>query len=179
MENNEIVIIVPFYNPGEFLDKCIASVISQKYNNYKVIFIDDCSTDGSYDKLPHNDEKVTIIRNDIRKTALENIHDAVMKYCNQESVCVLVDGDDWLINKNVLKFIDEQYQKNDCWISYGQASWTDGRRGFASAYSPEEFLNIRKAPFRVSHIRTFRAGLYKAMQVQDPDFSGLKDNDGK
>ena len=49
---NKIVIITPFYNPGEFLDNCIATVMSQRYDNYKVVFIDDCSTDGSYDKLP-------------------------------------------------------------------------------------------------------------------------------
>ena len=25
MKNNKIVIIIPFYNPGDFLDKCIAT----------------------------------------------------------------------------------------------------------------------------------------------------------
>jgi hypothetical protein len=62
---------------------------------------------------------------------------------------------------------------------YGQSQWTDGRRGFASAYSAEEFKNIRKSPFRVSHLRTFRAGLYQKIKEQDSEFSCMKDSSGE
>jgi len=178
MENNEIVIIIPFYNPGEFLEQCIATAVSQRYDNYKMIFIDDMSTDDSWDKLPHDDDRAICIKNTVRKTALENIHDAIMNHCNEDSICVLLDGDDWFPNKKVLKYVDEQYKELDCWIMYGQASWTDGRRGFASAYTPEEFANVRTIGFKVSHLRTFRAGLYQSIEKQDPDFSHLKDDEG-
>lgn len=172
---NNIKIIIPFYNPGSFLEQCVATAMSQKYENYKVIFVDDMSTDGSYDKLPHDDERAIIIRNEVRKTALENIHNAIMNHCEPDDIVVLLDGDDWFPNKKILQYIDEQYKKHDCWIMYGQASWTDGRRGFARAYTKEEFNNIRKAPFKVSHLRTFRAGLYQKIQEQDPTFSCMKD----
>ena len=49
---NKIKIIVPFFNPGDFLDNCISSVLTQDYDNYEVLFIDDCSTDNSYSKIP-------------------------------------------------------------------------------------------------------------------------------
>lgn len=176
--NNKIKVIVPFYNPGEFLDNCISTALTQKYDNYEIIFIDDMSTDGSYDKLPKDDSKVKIIKNTVRKTALENIHDAVMNHCEEDDIVVLLDGDDWLPNKNVLKYVNEQYNQSDCWIMYGQANWTDGRRGFATAYPLDEFKNVRTAPFRVSHLRTFRAGIYQRIQDQDPEFSRLKDKDG-
>ncbi len=42
----------------------------------------------------------------------------------------------------------------------------------------EEFKNVRTAPFRVSHLRTFRAGLYQSIKDQDPTFSHLKDDEG-
>ena len=161
---NKIKVIVPFYNPGEFLDNCISTVMTQKYDNYEVIFVDDMSTDGSYDKLPKDDSKSKIIRNNVRKTALENIHDAVMNHCDEDDIVVLLDGDDWFPNKNVLKYVDEQYNQHDCWIMYGQASWTDGRRGFARAYTREEFENVRTASFKVSHLRTFRAGIYQRIK---------------
>jgi len=171
-------VITPFYNPGEFLEKCVATAMSQKYDNYEVIFIDDMSTDGSYDKLPHDDDRATIIKNEVRKTALENIHNAIMDHCDPDDIVVLLDGDDWFPNKKVLSYIDEQYKEEDCWIMYGQANWTNGQRGFARAYSPEEFSNIRNIPFKVSHLRTFRAGLYQSMEEQDENFSGLKDKSG-
>ena len=176
--NNNIKIITPFYNPGEFLETCVNTLMSQKYENFKVLFVDDCSTDGSFDKLPHDNEKAIVIKNEIRKTALENIHDAIINHCEPDDIVILIDGDDWLPNKNVLSYINDFYNQNDCWIMYGQANWTDGRRGFASAYSAEEFKNIRKSPFRVSHLRTFRAGLYQKIKEQDSEFSCMKDSSG-
>ena len=175
MKNN-IKIITPFYNPGEFLETCVSTLMSQKYDSFKVIFVDDCSSDGSFDKLPHNDERAIVIKNETRRTALENIHDAIMNHCDPDDIIALVDGDDWLPNKNTLSYINDFYNQNDCWIMYGQSSWTDGRRGFASAYSESEFSNLRKSPFRVSHIRTFRAGLYQKIQEQDQNFSCMKNS---
>ena len=175
---NRIIVITPFYNPGEFLEQCVASLITQKYDNFHIVFIDDASTDDSFDRLPKNDDRVTIIRNDVRKTALENIHNALMNECEPDDIAVFVDGDDWLSNKKVLSFINDFYNQHDCWIMYGQSSWTDGRRGFASSYSAEEFSNLRKSPFKVSHLRTFRAGLYQKIIEQDIDFLSLKDANG-
>lgn len=177
--NNKIKIITPFYNPGDFLETCISTVMSQKYDNYQVIFVDDCSTDGSYEKLPKDDPRAIVIKNQTRKTALENIHNAIMHYCDPDDIVLLVDGDDWLPNKGVLSYVDNFYKTHDCWIMYGQAMWTDGRRGFASTYDEESFKNLRKSPFRVSHLRTFRAGLYHKIQEQDPTFSCMKDKNGE
>lgn len=186
---NKIKIITPFYNPGEFLENCVGTLMSQKYDNYQVIFVDDCSTDGSFEKLPKDDPRAVIVKNDVRKTALENIHDAIINYCDPDDIIVLVDGDDWLPNKNVLSFINDYYNQNDCWVMYGQASWTDGNKGCAIAYPNKEYFdNIRNAPifsngqpggYFVSHIRTFRAGLYHKIQEQDKVFSCLKDANGE
>jgi glycosyltransferase involved in cell wall biosynthesis len=175
---NKIKIIVPFYNPGDFLEQCVSSAVTQRYKNYEMIFVDDMSTDGSYDKLPHDDERATIIKNEVRKTALENIHNAIMNHCDADDIVVLLDGDDWFPSKKVLSYIDEQYKELDCWIMYGQANWTNGQRGFARAYTEEEFKSVRTAPFKVSHLRTFRAGLYHSMEAQDSGFAGLKDDNG-
>lgn len=175
---NRLVVITPFYNPGEFLEQCVATLMSQSYDNFHVVFIDDASTDGSFDKLPKDDARVTLIKNDVRKTALENLHNAILNNCEADDIVVFIDGDDWLPNKKVLSYINDFYVSNDCWIMYGQSSWTDGRRGFASAYSEEEFKNLRTGPFKVSHIRSFRAGLYHKIAEQDPGFSSLKDVNG-
>lgn len=178
MMKNKIKIITPFYNPGDFLENCVSSLVSQKYDNFEMIFVDDMSTDGSYEKLPHDDDRALIIKNTVRKTALENLHNAIMDHCDPDDIVVIVDGDDWLDNRRVLSYINDQYNELDPWIFYGQSNWTNGQRGFATEYTEKEFENIRKAPFKISHLRTFRAGLYHKMKDQDPDFSGLKDSSG-
>ena len=177
---NSIKIIVPFYNAAEFLERSAASVMSQKYDNFKVIFVDDASTDNSWDLLPHDNNKAICIRNEINVTALPNIHMAIMDHCDPNDIVILVDGDDWLPNKKVLSYINDFYNMNDCWIMYGQASWTDGRSGCARPYENAEiFANMRKTPFYVSHIRTFKAGVYHKIKDQDPNFSCMKDSDGE
>jgi len=177
--NNRIKIIVPFYNPGEFLEQCVATVMSQKYDNYQVIFIDDCSTDGSYDKLPHNDERVIIIRNDVRKTALENIHNSIMNHCEPDDIVVLLDGDDYLLNKHVLSFVSDFYNEHDCWFSYGSAVWSNGAKCFSRPYTKEEFKNIKSIPFKISHLRSFKGGAYFSIVNQDPELKCMKDKNGE
>lgn len=45
-----ISIIVPVYNPGQYIYKCLESLVNQIKKNYEVILVDDGSTDGS-DKI--------------------------------------------------------------------------------------------------------------------------------
>jgi glycosyltransferase involved in cell wall biosynthesis len=208
---NKLKLIIGFYNPGDFIDTCISSVLTQDYDNYEILFIDDCSTDESYKKIPaciyssHEDgtpkrnnegeliilekhplledtkcKNVTLWRASSQATALPNIHNAMMQFCTDpDDICVFVDGDDWLMKGTVLSEINDLYNKYDCWITYGQAIWTDGRRGCASKYSPMEYKHVRKAPFRISHLRTWRAGLYHKIAEQDPTFSCLKDSNNE
>ena len=48
-----VSVVVPVYNPGEYLDKCVKSILGQTMPaaRYEVIFVDDGSTDGSADHL--------------------------------------------------------------------------------------------------------------------------------
>lgn len=177
-DKNPIKIIVPFYNAAAYIERSMLSALTQKYENFKIIFIDDASTDGSWEKLPHDDPRAICIRNETNVTALPNIHRAIMEYCDPNDIVVLLDGDDWLPNNKVLKYINEYYCQNDCWIMYGQATWSTGQKGCASEYTKEEFDHLRMAPFRVSHIRTFRTWLYHKIKEQDPEFSCMKDKSG-
>ena len=49
-------IIIPVYNVGQYLCKCLDSVIAQKYTNWEAICVDDGATDGSGEILDEYDE---------------------------------------------------------------------------------------------------------------------------
>jgi len=179
--NNKINVIVPFWNVSSYITNCVNSIITQKYDNFNVIFIDDKSDDNSWDLLPHDNPRVICIKNDVRKTALENIHLAIMNHCEPESIVVICDGDDMLLNKKVLSTINDLYNQYDPWFLYGQAAWSDGRKGIARPITTEQHLinmRTRYDSFYISHIRTFKAGLYHKIKEQDENFNCLKDKNG-
>ena len=46
-ESNTISIIVPMYNAAQTIDRCVASVFSQRFPDMELLLIDDGSTDDT------------------------------------------------------------------------------------------------------------------------------------
>ena len=42
-----ISVVVSVYNMGKYLDRCVASLLAQTYQDYEILIVDDGSTDGS------------------------------------------------------------------------------------------------------------------------------------
>ena len=108
----DLMIIVPVYNTETFLNECIQSIINQKTKySYKVIFIDDGSTDQSSNILEdyRENRKVKIIHQQnigiagARNEALKNI---CAKYI------LFVDSDDLLADNAIEVLMDAAYEKN-------------------------------------------------------------------
>jgi glycosyltransferase involved in cell wall biosynthesis len=62
-----VTIITGYYNRVGYVEKSIQSLLNQDYPNIEIIVFDDCSTDGTYEKLSSyygNNYKINIIRHD-------------------------------------------------------------------------------------------------------------------
>ena len=55
--NDKISVIIPCYNVEKYVEKSIASIMNQTYENIEVIVIDDKSTDNTYDILKQLEKK--------------------------------------------------------------------------------------------------------------------------
>ena len=47
----KVSVIMPTHNYGAYIGEAIQSVIHQTYENWELLIIDDCSTDGTYENL--------------------------------------------------------------------------------------------------------------------------------
>ncbi len=180
----KFVIVTASYNSIDFVDKYLESVFSQKCDEkkitFRVIYYDDCSTDGTgefvekYKKKLNLGNKLSLIRNSVKVGAHENIYHAVHS-CDDDEIVLIVDGDDWLARNDVLEILHEVYSNSDVWITYGQLQrYPSGVIGTCHEI-PEEVIksnSFRSYPWTSSHLRTFYAWLYKRIKMEDIMFEG-------
>ena len=50
-KNNFVSVVIPTYNSKKFITKTFLSIINQTYKEFEIIFVDDCSNDGTYGLL--------------------------------------------------------------------------------------------------------------------------------
>lgn len=97
MSNTPLIsIIVPIYNIGEYLDKCIHSICNQSYKNLQIILVNDGSTDNSksiIDLWKSKDLRIEVIEK--KNGGLVTARKAgIIRAKGLYSICV--DGDDWI-----------------------------------------------------------------------------------
>lgn len=61
----KVSVVMPSYNLKQYLGAAIESVLAQDYQDYELIVVDDCSSDGSYEiakNLADNNPRITVLR---------------------------------------------------------------------------------------------------------------------
>ncbi|MCW3105220.1 MAG: hypothetical protein JWO09_3660 [Bacteroidetes bacterium] len=177
-KKNKIRVAVLFYNPGSYLDNCISSLLQQDYDNFEIIFVDDASTDGSQERIPTDDPRVTLIRNTENKGGAWNLHQCLLR-CQPDDIFFQLDGDDWLACNDALSHVNRFFEETSCWVMYGQYMFMDGSYGLSRPFTdPNDFRNMRRD--WVSPVpRCFRAGLYHRISDQDPGYECMRDAKGE
>lgn len=104
-------IIIPNFNNGKWLEKCLNSVLNQTYKNYEIIFIDDMSTDNSLEIANRllKEHKVLTVPYKKYNGGTRNI--GIMEATGDYIICL--DSDDWLKNENTLYDINQQLEDED------------------------------------------------------------------
>ncbi|KKM75994.1 hypothetical protein LCGC14_1384590 [marine sediment metagenome] len=182
MDNNKFCIIVPVYNSSDWIKKCIDSIKIQTYQKYGAIIVNDCSTDKTADiikKEIKGFDKFKFIDNTKKSCALENTVKGIRYICkNDEDIIVILDGDDWLASKDVLKYVNTAYQKN-IWVTWGQFKLaTTNKICKLNGYNwcvpiKKDFNRRTMARYVFSHLRTYKYFLFKAIREED-----LRDKNG-
>ena len=187
-----INIITPFYNAKDYIIRCIESVAAQNYDNYTMYIIDDNSNDGSSDlisqfihhELPSEiSSKFFMTANQENKGAVYNQINTIRTHTNNDSIVVLLDGDDALVNDpNIFNMYNNLFDNNKTDYAYGSC-WSEvDNIPLQSQPYPKEVRDAkayRQYKFNwgmpYPHLRVFRSELVHNIE----DDSVFKDDNGE
>jgi glycosyltransferase involved in cell wall biosynthesis len=93
------------YNYSHYLDECLDSILNQTYKNLDILIIDDCSTDGSIEKIKEIESKFSNVRTILHE---KNVGHAIKSF--QEVIqfatgefFVMISADDFLLEKTAIE----------------------------------------------------------------------------
>ncbi len=89
-------IIIPVYNTGDFLHKCISSVLSQTLSDFELILVNDGSTDNSgqiLDEYAKKDNRIKVIHKENQGVSAAR-NDGIKEACGE--YIGFIDSDDWI-----------------------------------------------------------------------------------
>ena len=171
-----MIVLTTTYNCEQYIEKCLYTIMTQRFKDFKCYITDDLSTDNTVDiikKTIQGDDRFILIENHNKMYQPGNYEQVIRwRGIPGEEICVEVDGDDWLSDSNVFTRVNEVYKDENVWMTSGSFKNTRGMTGFAS--KPASFDNIRKQLFTLSHLRTWKSWLWKKIKEED-----LKDENGE
>ena len=116
METALISVIVPVYNVAQYLEKSIASIQQQTYQNLEIILVDDGATDESgrlCEKIAEQDERVLVYHKE--NEGLSQARNDGLKQAHGDYV-IFIDSDDY-IHPEMIASLYQQLVKEDADVS--------------------------------------------------------------
>ncbi len=179
MPNNKFVFIAPMYNASDTLPQMLHSLCGQSYDHWKLILIDDISSQEHREISEKICNEFKFLLNQKYSNKIVNIWNLEKKWevanvlhglsmCDDDDIICRIDADDWLTETDALSIIDSVYLQTNCDIL-----WTAHRWGFSdkniSGPMPQD-ADPYKHHWVSSHLKTFRKKLLN--DVKDENYRG-------
>ena len=136
MHSPKISVIVPVYNVGCYVRKCIDSILVQSYTDFELLLIDDGSTDGSdkiCDEYALRDNRVKVIHKP--NTGVSNTRNIGINEASGYYIA-FIDSDDW-----VEKYYLEKLLPKDDELVICSLIWEETQRQVRDIFSEKHFKN--------------------------------------
>jgi glycosyltransferase involved in cell wall biosynthesis len=95
-----VSIIIPAYNRAQYINQTVDSVLHQTYQNFELIVVDDSSKDGTFEKLKHYGDRITLLVHEghQNKGQAASINLGLSK-AKGDYIAILDSDDFWELNK--------------------------------------------------------------------------------
>lgn len=159
-----ISVIVPAYNVGKYLDKCMESLVQQTLKDIEIIIVVDGATDDTYDKArawEKTDSRVLVILQD--NAGSGPARNNGLSHAKGEFI-VFVDPDDWVDREMVEDLFNDIIKKNvdlvtsGCNIEYFDAEmWISSEKEVFDEFYSDDSSEIRKKYFELFNMGALSA----------------------
>ena len=93
---------------------------------------------------------------------MPNLRMAARTKCKPNEIFMIVDGDDELIGRQVLKLFNAVFQEKKVWYAYSNFLGSNRKIGYSRPYPPEVIKDnsFREVTFTTSHLRAYYTQLF-------------------
>ncbi|MCM1134049.1 MAG: glycosyltransferase [Clostridium sp.] len=176
MKNKLISVIVTAYNVGDYLERCLESLLKQSYEHIEVIVVDDGSTDGTAgicERYAESCSKIRVVRQPENRGVAE-ARNAGLAAAKGDYIG-FVDGDDWAEPDMYRAMLGacEETNAEIAICSYRQIGAEQGQEDFSGeryVLTREEALEVYICDHRPWHIyhsvwsKLFRKGIVAGLK---------------
>lgn len=111
-------IILVSYNVEKYIGEAIESVLEQKFTNFELIIVDDCSTDNTRKNIrKYKDERIKLYKTKKNTGTASGSRNVGLEHATGEYILFL-DGDDRFIDGEILRKIDMKIGTEDYDLVY-------------------------------------------------------------
>jgi len=123
MQNLKISLVTVAYNAQNTIERCITSVLGQKFNNIQHIIIDGASTDDTVQIINKYRDNISVFISEPDN----GIYDAMNKgiALADGDIIGTLNADDFLADDDILAYIAEAFSQQDIHILYGDLDFID------------------------------------------------------
>lgn len=139
-----ISVIIPVYNAGKTIEKCVQSIEENTYKDIEIILVEDCSKDESWHickKLSEAYTNVKCIRNEnnrgVSYTRNQGLSIATGEYT------MFVDSDDWIDENYFSEFFKIIRGKEKSLVVCGYINHDEKVNGITTVYGWDEFEGVK------------------------------------
>ncbi|MCH5248437.1 MAG: glycosyltransferase family 2 protein [Lachnospiraceae bacterium] len=108
INSNLISIIVPIYNGGDYIDRCVGSILKQTYTEWELLLMDGASSDDSpqlCDEWQRRDKRIRAFHSERNRGVSEGRNMGLREASG--AYIMFVDVDDWLLPDCLQRLYDD------------------------------------------------------------------------
>lgn len=141
MQSDKLIsVIIPVYNVGQYLDRCMESVVNQTYKRLEIILVNDRSTDRSGElcqKWAKRDDRIIYIERETNG-GVSAARNEGMRAASGDYIS-FVDPDDWL-DLDLFEYLKNIIEENAAQMSAIQCYFVNGKKLAERAQEKEKII---------------------------------------